>query len=95
MKFMYVSIKYRYSDILLKKNTLYNRLFCCNYTCYFVGIHGSVASASRFLTSVSRYQSRSSMYIRGLIPRTSTELVEAVPIVTYREKLVPGARLLL
>ena len=31
------------------------------------------------VTSASRYQSRFSMYIRGLIPRNSTELVEAVP----------------
>ena len=44
----------------------------------------SVTSASRYITSASRYhqryQSRSSMYIRGLIPRNSTELAEAVPI---------------
>ena len=33
-----------------------------------------------FLTSASRYQSRSSMYIRGLIPRNSTELADADPI---------------
>ena len=32
------------------------------------------------VTSASRYESRSSMYIRGLIPRTSTELADAVPI---------------
>ena len=30
--------------------------------------------------SASRYQSRSSMYIRGLIPRNSMGLAEAVPI---------------
>ena len=29
----------------------------------------SVTSASRYVTSQSRYQSRTSMYIRGLIPR--------------------------
>ena len=44
----------------------------------------SVRSASRYITSASRYhpryQSRSSMYIRGLIPRNFAELVEAVPI---------------
>ena len=44
----------------------------------------SVASASRYLTSASlyhpRYQSRSSMHIRGLIPRNFAELAEAVPI---------------
>ena len=40
----------------------------------------SVTQASRFVKSASRYQSTSSMYIRGLIPRNSTELAEAVPI---------------
>ena len=44
----------------------------------------SVTSASRFITSAPhyhpRYQSRSSMYIRGLIPRNFAELAEAVPI---------------
>ena len=44
----------------------------------------SVTSASRYITSASRYhpryQSRSSMYIRGPIPRNSAELAEAVPI---------------
>ena len=64
------SIKYRYSDILLKKNInfIYNRLFCCNYTSYCVGMV-AVSSVSRYVISASRYQSRSSMYIRGLIPR--------------------------
>ena len=37
------------------------RLFCCNHTCYRVGMVS--------VTSSSRYQSRSLMYIRGLIPR--------------------------
>ena len=44
----------------------------------------SVTSASRYVTSASRYhprnQSRSSMYIRGLIPWNFAELSEAVPI---------------
>ena len=40
----------------------------------------SVMSASRYVTSASQYQSRSLMYIRGLIPINSTELAEAVPI---------------
>ena len=43
----------------------------------------SVTSASRYITSASRYHPhyrRSSMYIRGLIPRKSAELAEAVPI---------------
>ena len=43
-----------------------------------------VMLASRYITSASlynpRYQSRSSMYIRGLIPLNFTELAEAVPI---------------
>ena len=40
----------------------------------------SVMSASRYVTSASHYQSRYSMYIRGLISRNSTALAEAVPI---------------
>ena len=43
-----------------------------------------VTSAPRYITSASRYhpryQSRSSMYIRGLIPRIFAELAEVVPI---------------
>ena len=50
----------------------------------------SVTSASRYITSVSRYypryQSRSSMYIRGLIPRNVKELAEAVPIIVEQVK---------
>ena len=38
----------------------------------------SVTSASRYVKLASRYQSRSSMYIHGLIPLNSTELAEAV-----------------
>ena len=41
MEFMCLSIKYRYSDILLKKkhiNFIYNHLLCCNHTCYCVGM---------------------------------------------------------
>ena len=51
----------------------------------------SVTSASRYLLVTSapryhpRYQSRSSMYIRGLILRTFAELVVAVPIGDYHE----------
>ena len=48
----------------------------------------SVTSASRYITSAShyhpRYQSRSSMYIRGLIPRNFAELAEAVSIESYQ-----------
>ena len=73
MKFMHFSIKYRFSDILLKKHKLHlNRLFCCNHTCYGINMV-PVTSASRYITSAPyyhlRYPSRSSMYIRGLISR--------------------------
>ena len=48
----------------------------------------SVTSASRYITSASRYnpryQSRSSMYTRGLIPRSFEGLAEAVPIAWCR-----------
>ena len=44
----------------------------------------SVMTASHYITSESRYhsryRSRSSMYIRGLIPRNLAELAEAVLI---------------
>ena len=83
MKCMYCSIKFCYSDILLKKksiNFIYNHLFCCNHTCYCVNMF-FVMPASCYITSASRFQSRSSMYIRGLIPRNFAELTEAVPIV--------------
>ena len=57
------------------------RLFCCNHSCYCVNMV-SVTSASRYITSASRYhpryQSGPSMYIRGLIPRNIAELDEAV-----------------
>ena len=54
----------------------------------------SVASASRYIKSSSRYypryQSRSSIYIRGLIPRNFAELAEAVPLgKAYADKIVP------
>ena len=55
-------------------------LYCCNHTCYCVGVV-SVTSASRNVKSASRYQSGSSMYIRGMIPSNSTELAEAVSTV--------------
>ena len=40
----------------------------------------SVTSASRYIRSASCYQSKSSMYVRDLIPRNFAELAEAVPI---------------
>ena len=49
----------------------------------------SVMSASRYVASASRYhprfQSRSLMYIRGLIPRNFAELAEAVPLAIVGE----------
>ena len=81
MKFVYLSIKYRI-NILRKKNINFisNRLYLLqSHFFYCVGIV-SVTPASRYVTSASRYQSRSSMYIRGLIPRNSTEKDEAVSI---------------
>ena len=76
----FFSIKYRY---FIEKKTSYNRLFCSSHTCYCVYMV-SVTPASRYITSASRYhpryQSRSSMYIRGLIPRNFAELAAAVSI---------------
>ena len=39
----------------------------------------SVMSVSCYVTSASGYQSRSLIYIRGMIQGISTELAEAVP----------------
>ena len=77
-----------YVYYLSKKHKLHlSRLFCCNHTCYCVNMV-SVTSASRYITPASRYhpryQSRSSMYIRGLIPRNFPELADAVPIALAR-----------
>ena len=65
-------------------------LFCCNHSCYCVNMVSVtpvtlyITSVSRYITPASRYhpryQSRSSMYIRGLIPWNFAELAEAVPI---------------
>ena len=82
------SIKIDYSDYQqnkLKKHELHlSRLFCCNHTCNNCVNMVSVTSASRYITSALRYhlrnQSKSSIYIRGLIPRNFAELAEAVPI---------------
>ena len=59
-------------------NFIYNRLFHCNHTWYCDG----TMAVSLYVTSASRYQRSSSMYIRGLIPRNSSELAEAVLIET-------------
>ena len=81
MKFMYFSIKYRIEKKHI--NFICNGLFCCSHTCYCVNMV-YVTSALRNITSASRYypryHSRSSMYIRGLIPRNFTEFAEVVPI---------------
>ena len=73
---MFFSIKYRYRLHL-------SHLFCCYHTCFCLNMV-SVTSSSRYITSASRYhpryQSRSSMYIRGRIPRNFAELAEVVPI---------------
>ena len=79
------TIKYPYSAILLKQKHKFqlSRLFCYNHTCYCVNMV-SVTSASSYITPASWYhpcyQSRFSMYIRGLIPRNFEELAEAVSI---------------
>ena len=75
-----------------KKHKLHlNHLFCCDHTCYFANI-AFVTSASWYITSAScyhpRYQSRSSMYTRGLIPRISAEFAEAVPIESDAESVI-------
>ena len=70
------------TKLLKNINFIYN-LFCCNYACYCVCMI-SLTSVSRYVTSASRYQRRSLMYIWGLISRNSTELAEAVPIASWR-----------
>ena len=55
----------------------------------------SVTSASRYIMSAShyhpRYQSRSSMYIHGLIPRNFAELAEVGPIDINKQTLTPSS----
>ena len=94
MKFMCVFFN-KISLFSLKKHKLHlSRLFCCNHTCYCVNMV-SVTSASRYITSAScyhpRYQSKSSTYIRGLIPRNFAESAEAVPIGTTACILKPSS----
>ena len=83
MQFMYFSINYRYSDILLKKQQhklhlypfilLQSHLLLCFYG--FCDVSVTLCNVS-----VTLYQNWCSMYIRGLIPRNFTEVAEAVPI---------------
>ena len=73
-RFFWLSKKFNQQNkrSLKKKhlNLHLSRLFCWNHTCYCVNMV-SAASASRYITTASRYhpryQSRSSMYTRGLI----------------------------
>ena len=82
-------IKIDYTDY---PKSLISRIIevCCNYTCYCVNMV-SVTSASRYITSASRYhqlyQSRSSKYIRGLIQWNFAGWSEAVPIDMYACKI--------
>ena len=78
------SIKYRYSDILLKNHKVHLKPFVLLQSDLLCVDMVSVTSASRYLASVSSYQSRSTMYIRGLILWNSMELAEAVPIARAR-----------
>ena len=64
-------------------NTVYLLPFVLRQSHLLLCWNGSVTSASRYVTSVSRYQSRSSMYMQGLIPWNSTELAMAVLVVSY------------
>ena len=54
---------------------IYNRLYTCYCVCMVFA-----TSALRYVTPASRYQSRSSMYIQGLIPWNTTKLAKAVQI---------------
>ena len=77
-----------YSNILLiKTNFMNNRLICCNHTFYCVCMV-PMMSASHNVTSAPRYQSRSSVNIRDLIPRYLMVLAEAVPMGIF--SLIPG-----
>ena len=70
-------------ELIYFLNIFCNRLFCCNRACYCVDMV-SVTSTSRYVTSASHFQSRSSTYIRGLIPWTYG--ISAVPIVVHTLK---------
>ena len=70
---------YMYPKSLISRINEFYVFFNKISLCYCVGMV-SVTSASRYVTSASRNQRSSSMYIRGLIPRNSMELAEAVPI---------------
>ena len=70
-----------YKNVKKTFEILRNEITC--HTCYCAN-RFSVTSASCYITSASRYHSRyqsgSSMYICGLMPRNFAELVEVVPI---------------
>ena len=75
----YAIIKYCYSDLLLKKYFIYGIFgnVCCTQTCYCIDMV-SVMSASFYLTSASRFQSRPLSNIRGLIQRGSSDCYESI-----------------
>ena len=75
------SIKYRYSDIILKnpKLNLKHLVEYCNRLCRFDRICYCIDRVS--VTSVSRYESRSLTYIQGLL---ALEWAEAFAIVRNR-----------
>ena len=70
----YIEKERKIKRYFIEKKLHLSRLFCCNHTCHCVNMV-SVTSASRYITSASRYhpryQSISSIYIRGLIPQIS------------------------
>ena len=60
MKFMYFSIKYRYTEKSI--NLIKISLFCCKQTCYCVNMV-SVTLAPRYIMSASHYRPRYQVYI--------------------------------
>ena len=69
-------------------NYIYNLLICCNHACYCVSMV-SVTSASFYVMSLSHYQSRSSMYIWGLIPWNPQIWSKQFRLLRYDESLGP------
>ena len=60
------------ANYLLNISFIYNRLFCCNHTCYCVNMV-SVTSASLHIMSVSRYYPRPRCTPVALIPQNLAE----------------------
>ena len=63
---------------------------CCFAAITLVVVLGMVfvTSSSHYVASASRYESRSSIFTRGLIPRNSTELAEVVPIAQIKTQVL-------